>query len=1228
MAGLKFQGLGAALRALSELLSSVEFEPLARRSGGGDARPGQLAAPVQRVLLELDREPAFSTAPEGELADEELQVRGAAARSLGQAAAVLIAAGDDSSARSWLERARELLPLSADRDVFDEGLHTPELFRLLMQADWRYEQGDFRQTRKLSERVLRSAPENSAIRSVAEGLRQVHAPLQGAPALFSLNGFGTRIYGSRDRRQDGSYVGTRYVTALFIPVLPLDAFHMADAAAGSHSFYARAPLSRVARLWQWTASIALVLAAAGGGVYAYLHSDGYELGRSLAAAAAQEGQAHTLTTREAALVQYETLIERASEQEPEDLVPAALGIARLLDAGVPRPFDPAGVDGATKALQRFASIPPQTRAGEPTEHLCRSMQSFATALEGQGTAGLHGARRLLAKAHRLCGASVAPALRRVRLSLARLDAKDWPLVALADYAQAFDAPEAVAESSKLIDAIGDDEVSIWHELEPSLSSWLQAAQAQPDQAVRVARVKQRLEHASTYFGSAARRALDQDPKPEQLSKALDAEPGDQQLRVALSSRDSDVVALTAFAKFGPPGKMIRSTARAFAELLQRLGKLEESEAALERLVQQMLPEYEDARSNYSEAVSALYSRWYERARASNLPEDITSELNSATEAQAPALFDKWISKQAESDAEVQRLFESVQQKSEVVPIVLSLGTVKLLRAAQVTGQEQARLLAAAERLFLSIRSDAAGVPAYHLGLAQVYYRLGKTSEGESEFGAILAKKDADLDLSVARAYREVGAITRARQVTEAVHEKAGSPQREGAALLMSLMADTQDDRRTWLLRSDQNNEHVRINLLELEADKACSGGQTEDGDAKYREVARRHLEGSALEESNFNNAALAQAARVACSGQRAALDEALQLMHRALRIAPDSSLLAQNAAPLHTYRAGLRALSRWLDPSALRLDAGDADTLLDALAEGPHRDELLAMLKEDADVKRARELTRSARVLAPGQAESYFAEVAWLKRFEDGPGLLAMLSTVRAQKLDTGPIVAARQQWLDGKLDTSRRERLHKEEAKLERISAALPGSQPASLAALRYLEGELSTTLLDLDEPLPRAEQAVRAFAAADELWPAIGARRRLGQALLVSAAVRASTSVPALAARLRKDLREYGWHLTLCRLADESDAPTLGAVTAQAEFARALEIARSRGSDEPDTWDWLMARLAGDAASAENMAARVFDEKLRTASQLSQLLAPGKAADAYISFSERHTPKAQPSP
>jgi hypothetical protein len=1156
--------LGAQVSTIAERLSLRTFEPTSGRLKPDDRSFTALAVEIDRLAVEVESAVAGDSAA---MTDAHVELRAGVAHVLGKAAAVAIAAGATARAQAWLEQARELVPFPADRAVFEEALRAPALFRLLMEAEWRLVQGDEAGAKRIARTAQRQAQGSRALALVAEQMGGVETPPRRVPDTRA------KVRGSS-------------IAALAVIVV-------------------------------------VVLAA---GAFWYFTSARYKLKRSLDAAAEQEAQARTAQQREAAIATYEALLEKSGDAKPEALTRAALGIARLNDASLPAPLLPKDVDAAMKALQRFAAIPAATRAGEPTDFVCGRAQSQATRLEQQGVDGLYGARRLLGKALRLCGDTVAPSLKRVRLELARLDAKEWPLLALADYAQDLDADEAITESAKLIDAIADDDVSIWREVEPSLARWLKATRGLPEQEARAVRVQDRSAQAAAYFASAERKALEHDATIEALTRAVAAQPRDQELWLALAGHDADPVALATLSKLGAPGKMTRATALLYAELLQRAGKLAEAEAILDKLVQQQLPAYEDARADYSEAMRAFYDKWYETAREGDLPVDIETELKSASQEEAPALFDKWVSKRAEADDTVKQRLARMEQSSQVVPTVLSLGTVKLLRAAQQTGAQQQQTLAAAERLFLSIRSDAAGAPAYHLGLAQVYYRLGKLSEGEREFGELLNKAEPPLELSVARAYRGVGAITRARAVTTAVYEKAGSPHREQAALLMALMADTLDDQRTWLLRSDQNELLVKMNLLELEANRACLDGQIQEGDRKYREVAQQHLEGSGLDESNFNNAALAQAARVACTGQSAPLDEALRLMQRALRLAPASSLLADNAAPLLVHRGLLRVLSRWLDPTVLYLDSGDAAALVDALEEGPHRDEVKAALKDDPDVKQARELSRNVRVLAPSQPGPYAFEAEWLERFEDGPGLNALLSAVRTQKLDTGPLLVARQRWLSGELDNTRRDRLHKEEAKLKRLIAALPASQAAALAALRYLEAERATDLIGLDEPLARAEQAVRALEAADRAWPALAAKRRLQYALLVTAAVRAGSTLPALASRLRSEAREYGWSLSLARIAEEGEAGITAIITAQPDFASALALARAASELHAINSDWSILRLAGDSAGADRVAAQLFNERRTVSTELGRLLQPGNAAEASAAFTRAHTAKAAP--
>ena len=49
---------------------------------------------------------------------------------------------------------------------------------------------------------------------------------------FTYNGFGTKFYGEGDLRPDGSFITTEWITAAYIPVIPLRSFRLARAAGG------------------------------------------------------------------------------------------------------------------------------------------------------------------------------------------------------------------------------------------------------------------------------------------------------------------------------------------------------------------------------------------------------------------------------------------------------------------------------------------------------------------------------------------------------------------------------------------------------------------------------------------------------------------------------------------------------------------------------------------------------------------------------------------------------------------------------------------------------------------------------------------------------------------------------------------------------------------------------------------------------------------------------------
>jgi hypothetical protein len=76
-------------------------------------------------------------------------------------------------------------------------------------------------------------------------------PITAAPSLHTINGIGLSLYGARDRHAEtGTYVATRYLVFLFIPVLALGAYRVAKA-PGDQGWYflGKVPLGTVAKAW-------------------------------------------------------------------------------------------------------------------------------------------------------------------------------------------------------------------------------------------------------------------------------------------------------------------------------------------------------------------------------------------------------------------------------------------------------------------------------------------------------------------------------------------------------------------------------------------------------------------------------------------------------------------------------------------------------------------------------------------------------------------------------------------------------------------------------------------------------------------------------------------------------------------------------------------------------------------------------------------------------------------
>lgn len=77
-------------------------------------------------------------------------------------------------------------------------------------------------------------------------------PIKSPPSLFTINGFGLGMYGKRSfDAATGTYIKTRCLCALFIPIFPVDAYRVANAPNGGWYFLGKEKITGFTKGWRW-----------------------------------------------------------------------------------------------------------------------------------------------------------------------------------------------------------------------------------------------------------------------------------------------------------------------------------------------------------------------------------------------------------------------------------------------------------------------------------------------------------------------------------------------------------------------------------------------------------------------------------------------------------------------------------------------------------------------------------------------------------------------------------------------------------------------------------------------------------------------------------------------------------------------------------------------------------------------------------------------------------------
>jgi len=1135
------------------------------------------------------------------------------ARLVGAVGALLFAAGDKFGSDRFLLRAAELAPQGALRDELQAGRRDPGAFCQLNLARWLVSHGRGSLARTPL-RAVASETQELALKRAARDVPRGPRPLTSAPPLFRLNGFGVGIYGSRDARADGSYVTTYCVSALFVPILPLAAYRVRRVEGNRYQFFSRERLGPWARGGQ----AAVLLAALGWGGYtgvrAYLESPS----RLVRIGVAEGKRLESSGKRDEAMTRYLATVGQFAERT--DVTPAAEGVVRVAAASVKEPCRPEDVAVAGRVVAAFDRLPVHARSGAPAAFLSRRLLAWSDQIGTASPARVRAALSVLDLAAHVGDKADAATVSARRTELRRtladaLAAAQRPADALTHYLMLDDA-RSLQAAGEAIARFGDGP-SLWAESAPEVRQWIARAGKQPQLAATATEFAKRIAQAATAVAASA--AVLETGSAARIAAAHARAPLDQELVAALAGarkRQGDPAGcLSQLAVLGPPGHLTGDAQQLLGACAADTGELERSAAVLEALLDERLPAFVRARKEYFAAADAAESRLGDQADRGALPSEISKAIEAAPQDKKSEVYQKWVDATLAKDPRLGELRAEYLRHGAVVPASLTLGSVELRRAADLAGEERRARLEAAERAFLAVREEAEGGSRFHLGLGQVYYRLGKVEEGAKELQGLLDRSDPDLTLAVANAYRELGIDRRAREIAEALYASASSLEvKQAAASTRSLVFVDLDDEEKWLSRCDQTSSYVRTRLLEARAQRLLRDGKNAEADRAFAQAVEIYDRRAAHDPSSANNAAVALMARHSATGDLAHLRGAVERLEASIRLEPDDAVLLGNLAGALDDLSHLAVLERWARGRELLASGPEARSLLSMMTTGPLRDPVLEALRREPSFQRQLDVTRQEQILAPQKPAPYLRLLGWLRWSRDTAGLEALTRLVdQVSAIDQGDpeLVKA---WRSGARDAQGRvdagKQLQRSEERLRRVARL---AHPPTVACAYLLHADDLDTVAFYDSSVDSYAASADAYRRALASWPDSGAAIGLSDALMKVAAWRAAGSSAALKAALEKERRIYGMTTMLYRAATgPAGADVLRALRRQPELAEAARLRRLATTRLLGTTDWMVAKLADDAALEKAAEPAFARADLSLSLSLDVKLRPGDEQDA----------------
>ncbi|MFO0743382.1 MAG: hypothetical protein U0270_46370, partial [Labilithrix sp.] len=579
-------------------------------------------------------------------------------------------------------------------------------------------------------------------------------------------------------------------------------------------------------------------------------------------------------------------------------------------------------------------------------------------------------------------------------------------------------------------------------------------------------------------------------------------------------------------------------------------------------------------------------------------------------------FQSWLREKLASDPALTIVRAEYIARGGAVPASLALGMIKLQRAAAAGGDERKNLLAQAEQSFLAIRDEAAGDPRFHLGLGQVYHRLGKTEEGEREMASVIERKDPEQTLNVAETYRSLGLYSRARQVARSVYDQKGIEDgyRYAAAYSLSLLALDLDEQEEWLKKGDPVSPVIRVGLDHVQGERLLRDGKPAEADQKFKKCVDFYALTAKVSSTAANNAATETLNRYVATGDPAHIKTAVSFFDDAVRMEPDEALILGNLISGLVQLAQVQVVGKWIDTRALQMEPSDLREILISLLEGPLASEAIEALRNDPSYQRALTLSKKHQVLAPQARGAYTTTLWWLGVTHDEKGLQELDRRLQMLPGSNDSDADVRERWLSGEQDERALRETKDDVARARRSVDRAKGASKATQAAAWTILAEAIESQLYFQQDAALMDEMVDAIHKARAAWPEGITRGEVSSKLFTAAFFRATSSSPSLKKALDDDRRIYGrYDIAYRAMSGPSAVEVTDALRKEPLLAESALIRKQNMLTEPTLSDFLVAHIAGDA-ELEQAASKVFDRRdTELVFSIQSRLAPNDKEAAY---------------